>query len=680
MYKVKIGGKKGQTINLVESPDMVAIRTKDNQDLESVSLSRSGRQIIENTQEVVSFPEAGVTVRRVEPTGGADLESAGTSTRERDTARAALKQEENIRFAGRVLQNEDSGEVMLYTENFFVKFLDNTSEKDCLAVLEKYKLKIKSKLVFAINAYFVEAEEGTGLEVFNIAEKILEEKQVEYCHPELVQERRFKGVHSLQWHLSQTAINGRPVNAHINIEKAWAVSKGKGITIAIIDDGVDVDHPEFAGRVVHPFDATLNNNNPKPKMSDDNHGTACAGMACAAGLPNGASGTAPEATLMPIRLRSALGSMAEANAFAWAADHGADVISCSWGPPDGEWWNPMDSRHNRFTPLFDSTRLAMDYALTKGRNGKGSVILFAAGNGNEDIKNDGYAGYPGVIAVAACNDTGKRCVYSDYGDAIWMCFPSADFGWNPFQHPAPLSEGLRTTDRVGNVGYSPDNYTNSFGGTSAACPGAAGIVALMLAANPNLTPPQVKDLIRQSCVRIDQAAGAYDANGHSNWYGYGRIDAGLAVENARKAAQPAPATAPAIEGSIRFQPGGEVPLPQGPLSDTPDKPARRALGLRLKLKPAVNGLTLRYRVNIATDGVLQNQHEDEYVGATDTKRRLLGFAVELEGASAAQYEVEYTARLKGQKTLAKAKNGAWCGSAKKTGKAVEALAVSLRKI
>ena len=678
MYKVKIGGKKGQTINLVESPDMVAIRTKGNQDLESVSLSRSGRQIIEDSKEVVSFPEAGVTVRRVE--GGGDLESTGGSTRQRDTARAALKQEENIRFAGRVLQNEEGGEVMLYTENFFVKFLDNTSEKDCLAVLEKYKLKIKSKLAFATNAYFVEAEEGTGLEVFNIAEKILEEKQVEYCHPELVQERRFKGVHPLQWHLVQTAINGKTVNAHINIEKAWAKTRGKGITIAIIDDGVDVDHPEFAGRIVHPFDASQNNNNPKPKMNDDNHGTACAGMACAAGLPNGASGTAPEASLMPIRLRSALGSMSEANAFAWAADHGADVISCSWGPPDGEWWNPMDATHNRFTPLFDSTRLAMDYALTKGRGGKGSVILFAAGNGNEDVKNDGYAGYPGVIAVAACNDTGKRCVYSDFGAAVWVCFPSADFGWKPYQHPAPLSEGLRTTDRLGNLGYTPDLYTNSFGGTSAACPGTAGIVALMLAANPDLTPPQVKDLIRQSCVRIDEAGGEYDAGGHSDWYGYGRIDAGLAVENALKAAQPAPApkTELALEGALRMQPGGEVPLPKSALSGIA-KTTQRVLGIRLQLNPAAPDLKLRYQVNVSATGIAQNHLDGEYVGAKDTRGRILGFAIELTGASANQYELEYSAQIKGRKTLAKAKNGAWCGTAKKTGKTVEALSVSLRK-
>ncbi|MBK6931933.1 MAG: S8 family serine peptidase [Saprospirales bacterium] len=677
MYKVKYGGKKGKTIELVESPDMVAIRTKGNQNIEKVSLSRSSRAIIDETKEVAAFPEAGISVRKVAAEG--DLESTG-GTRERDAARATLKQEENIRFAGRVLQDAGSGEVMLYTENFFVKFTDATPEKDCLALLEKYQLKVKSKLAFAVNAYFVEASEGTGLEVFNIAEKLLEEKQVEYCHPELVQERRFKGVHPLQWHLAKTAINGQPVNAHINIEKAWGITKGKGVTIAIIDDGVDQTHPEFASRIVHPFDATQNSADPNPKMDDDNHGTACAGVACAAGLPGGASGTAPEATLMPIRLRSGLGSMAEANAFVWAADHGADVISCSWGPTDGEWWNPMDATHNRLTALPDSTRLAMDYVLKKGRGGKGSVILFAAGNGNEDTKNDGYASYPGVIAVAACNDTGKRCVYSDYGKAIWVSFPSADYGWKNFQHPAPLSEGLRTTDRQGQAGYTAENYVNSFGGTSAACPGMAGIVALLLAANPQLRQAEIKDLLRQSCVRIDEKGGEYDAQGHSIWYGYGRIDAGLAVENALKAAarQPESLAATAIEGAVKFHSGDEIPLQPGLLMGADYNPPKRVLGLRLQLKAAPKDLKLRYQVNISSSGIAQNNTDGEYVGAIRASHRILGFAIHLEGPDAGKYELAYSARLKGRKTLATAKNGAWCGTDKKTGKTVEAVSVTLK--
>ena len=171
-----------------------------------------------------------------------------------------------------------------------------------------------------------------------------------------------------------------------------------------------------------------------------------------AGLKNGASGTAPEANLMPIRLRSGLGSMSEAKAFVWAADHGADVISCSWGPADGDWWKAEDPIHKHTTVLPDSTRLAIKYALTKGRKGLGCVIPFAAGNGNEDIANDGYCSNEGVIAVSACNDSGKRSVYSDFGKAIWVSFPSNDFEYEPFKHPAPGKPGIAHHRPFGEAG------------------------------------------------------------------------------------------------------------------------------------------------------------------------------------------------------------------------------------
>ena len=536
MYKVKFGGKKGKTIELVESPDLLAIRTKKKQKLEDLEMTSRSMELMAGNTEVASFPEAGVTVRKMAVAENElGLESAVSATAHRDQARASLKQESEIRFAGRVLQDAESGEVMLYTENFFVKFRNAVSEKECLSILAKFQLKVKNKLAFAENAYFVEAKEGTGLKVFSIAESLLKEKKVEFCHPELVQERRFKSpAHALQWHLGITRINGQEVNNHVNIHTAWALSRGMGPTVAIIDDGVDINHPEFSGRIVHPYDATDGSEDPRPKMEDDSHGTPCAGMACAAGLKDGASGTAPESNLMPIRLRSGLGSMAEANAFVWAADHGADVISCSWGPSDGDWYEPEDPLHFRMVALPDSTRLAMDYALKNGRNGKGCVILFAAGNGREQIENDGYCSYKGVIAIAACNDTGKRSVYSDYGASVWACFPSNDFEWTDLNNPAPISEGLRTTDRLSKPGYSEGDYTNAFGGTSGACPGAAGVVALILSINPTLSQKQVKQLLRNACEKIDFEGGEYNEKGHSPYYGYGRIDAGKAAAKAHR--------------------------------------------------------------------------------------------------------------------------------------------------
>ena len=161
-------------------------------------------------------------------------------------------------------------------------------------------------------------------------------------------------------------------------------------------------------------------------------------MACADGR-FGACGVAPRAKLMPIRMISQLGSQAEANAFYWAAKNGADIISCSWGPADGTWWDPDDPLHDTEVPLPDSTRLALDYVVTNGREGKGCVVFFAAGNGNESVDNDGYASYERVLAVAACNDQSLRSVYSDHGDAVFCAFPSNDFEFPEEDHPAPLT-------------------------------------------------------------------------------------------------------------------------------------------------------------------------------------------------------------------------------------------------
>lgn len=539
MFQVRYGGKAGVPYTLAESDAHLVVRTIDRDPLavprsfEVAPVSLEARRALDALEPVCRFEAAGVEVLRArEPERAKEV---------RDRARSVLKPEPAVRFAGRALVDPASGRPVIYTENFFVKFDPDATAKECKQVLDSYNLTIKRPLGFARNAYFVGATEGTGLEVFQIAETLLNHELVEFCHPELVREARQRSAFPQQWHLKRATINGRSINAHANVEAAWALTDGTGAVIAIIDDGVDLDHEEFlfSGKVIAPRDVTAGTDNPRPH-SGNNHGTACAGVACASGR-FGASGVAPGARLMPVRLQSGLGSQSEADAFAWAADHGADVISCSWGPADGEWWNPADPVHNQVVPLPDSTRLAMDYAVRTGRAGKGCVILFAAGNGNESVTNDGYASHNQVTAVAACNDTSTRAAYSDFGPAVWCAFPSSN--GNP-----SLTPGIWTTDRSGTSGYNPGdtrkgdsggNYTNAFGGTSSACPGAAGVAALVIARNPDLRWDQVRDVLKRSCDRIDAPGGNYDANGHSPLYGYGRLNAKKAVDLARPS-QPAP--------------------------------------------------------------------------------------------------------------------------------------------
>jgi subtilisin family serine protease len=539
MVQVRYGGQNGERYELEISDNHIVVRTENRSALvgerpyEVAPVSPQARNILNQFELSTRFAQAGVEVLQAkEPSQDAVL---------RDTAREILNQEPEIQFAGRVLIDPASGQPIVYTENLFVKFDHEEDVSVCEEVLARYGLTIKRQLEYARNAYFVSAPPNTGLAIFDIAERLLNEESVELCHPELVREFRQRQVFPQQWHLKKTTVNGKTIDAHANVEAAWKLSDGTGTIIAIIDDGVDVDHEEFrsSGKIVAPRDVTRKTNSSTPG-NRDNHGTACAGVACGNGN-FGASGVAPGAKLMPIRFVSALGSQDEADAFVWAAQNGADVISCSWGPPDGVWWDDKDPVHNQKVPLPDSTRLAIDYAINKGRNGKGCVVLFAAGNGNESVDNDGYASYEKVIAVAACNDFGTRSAYSDFGKAVWCAFPSNN--GNPSQTP-----GIWTADRSGVLGYNSGNtnlgdklgnYTNNFGGTSSACPGAAGVAALILSRNPNLRWDEVRDIIKRSCDRIDVSGGNYNAEGRSPFYGYGRVNALKAVELAAPA-QPAP--------------------------------------------------------------------------------------------------------------------------------------------
>lgn len=536
MYTFKYGGKNGKTVKVEIADNLVVVRTEQGISLEDALESNESKKVFKQLVPVTEFPEADVTILQCQ-------EVADRRTLLRDRARTSLKQEKKIRFAGRAIQDAEQGTPMVYTENLFVKFLDHVSTEACSELLNEHGLTVKRKITYAQNSYFVEAEEGTGLGIFQLANEVLNHPDVEFCHPEIIQKAERKEV-GPQWHLHPIQKDGTEINEHVNAVAAWNIARGENITIAIIDDGVDVDHVEFQGdgKIVAPRDATLRSNDGRPKSQNDSHGTACAGVACANGTSQ-ASGVAPDAKLMPIRLRSNLGSQNEADAFAWAADNGADVISCSWGPADGRWHDLDDPRHNREVALPDSTRLAIDYAVNSGRDGKGCVITWAAGNGNESVENDGYAKYNKVIAVAACNDSGTRSVYSDYGDSIWCTFPSSDFGHAPFNHPEPLTPGIWTVDRSGSAGYNSGfnndgdqegDYTSSFGGTSSACPGVAGVAALILSVNPELEWDRVKDIIKQSCERIDENGGTYNSQGHSPFYGFGRPNASAAVQMAQQ--------------------------------------------------------------------------------------------------------------------------------------------------
>lgn len=187
----------------------------------------------------------------------------------------------------------------------------------------------------------------------------------------------------------------------------------------------------------------------------------------------------------------------------WAVNNGADVISNSWG---------FDNAPCGFTSADIDN--AIQYAVTSGRGGNGSVVVFAAGNGGGCVEYP--ASNSNVIAVGAIDNQGNQYGYSARGPELDLVAPSGNsFG----------GIGVRTLDRMGAAGDFAGNYRNNFDGTSASCPVVSGAAALVLSVNPNLTQQQVRTILNQTATDMG-------ANGFDNNFGNGRVNACAAVLSA----------------------------------------------------------------------------------------------------------------------------------------------------
>ena len=318
-----------------------------------------------------------------------------------------------------------------------------------------------------------------------------------------------------QWHLK-----ARPLEpAGANVRTIWPVRRGDGVVVAVVDDGLQYTHPDLSANYLPSasYDFNFNDSDPMPNPTTNWHGTAVAGIAGARddnGL--GGAGVAPRASIAGIRLiADSTTDEQEANALAYQPDVIA-VSSNSWGPPDsgGTLAGPG--------PL---TQAAMESAVLNGRLGRGRIFTWAAGNGGifDNCNFDGFANSRLVIAIGALSDSGAQASYSESCSALLVSAPSSGG-----------SRGITTTDLIGANGYSTTDFYSNFGGTSAATPLVAGVVALMLEANPNLTWRDVQHVLRQTSYRLNPSdpgwtTGQYP---HNEKYGFGQIDAQAAVSTA----------------------------------------------------------------------------------------------------------------------------------------------------
>ncbi|MBR5841226.1 MAG: S8 family serine peptidase [Bacteroidaceae bacterium] len=448
-----------------------------------------------------------------------------------------VKEEKNV---WQVLPSFTSnGKPLNVTNNFYVelKSADDFTKLQQMAV--QYGLQIIGNNEFMPLWYTLSCNAISSVNSIEAANLFLESQLFACSEPELLHSVDLYSdpdndepyindyYYPVQWNLKNIGQYGSIAGIDINVEGAWEITKGNGVVVAVFDEGSHMSHADLNNQFSKSYDAVTGNSY-SVILDRSSHGTNCAGVIGA--IQNngiGSSGVAPEVELMDISINlnitNGFSSQQAANGFCWAKREGADIISCSWGGVN-------------HCKIIDS---AINQALCDGRDGNGCIIVFAAGNdGLSTIEYPGSSN-PKIIAVGGITPMGKRAVgiddlgdgtsvglYSNYGELLDVVAPSILIP--------------TTSVFVDEWGFPFDRYKSEFDGTSAACPHVAGVAALMLSVNPNLTVEDVEYIIGKTARRVRPDLYTYQKDSihaHGKWnieMGYGLIDATAAVKMAQK--------------------------------------------------------------------------------------------------------------------------------------------------
>ncbi|MCK4408072.1 MAG: S8 family serine peptidase [Bacteroidales bacterium] len=354
-----------------------------------------------------------------------------------------------------------------------------------------------------------------GSDVFEQSRFLSLNKGINYAQPNFI----FKGqtghtpndpYYPDQWFLNQVS------DADIDAQEAWDVTTGSyNVIVAVIDgNGYDLTHAELSGKLVDPYCAVNDNNDPSATHPEENHGTPCAGLIGAITNNNyGVASVGYNCKVLPIRIGYDFdggGFSTDSWTIQRAGEHIANTsysvvaVSNSFGLHS--WAN------------IAMVRDAYETMRTQPRGGLGAVVLASTGNGDQMNAVQYPLLFAHVVGVGASNSSDNRADFSNYGDSTDIVAPGVD---------------CYTLDREGVPGYVDGDFY-SFGGTSAACPVAAGVVALIGSVHPSWSEHQIKTQLYNSCEKVGEYSYSNNPDyPYSTWnyeMGYGRVNAYLAVQ------------------------------------------------------------------------------------------------------------------------------------------------------
>jgi len=409
----------------------------------------------------------------------------------------------DVKYEFKVMRQE-SGHWLIPTGEVIYEPKEGFSHEE---ILKKYKKYIDTYEVSKYNTALVKLKKKES--VFELANQIRTDGKVLFSEPNFYTETILFNNDPLypdQYYLNNTGQFGWLPGVDINAPEAWALSTGlHPVRVVVMDEGVE-PHPDLGNRVLPGYTPPGRSETVgEPSAPGHAHGQAVAGIIGATSDNNlGISGIAPFCYLISVNLTGYQGlsvfDRAIAIDFTWD-DLAADVINGSIGLP----------------PQHSAVDMAFQRARNMGRNGKGTVMVFAVGNANSSVAYP--ASLPEIIAVGAADGNGNRWSFSNYGSALDIMAPTGNTGF---------TGDMRTIDREGIAGYNTNSssnggdYITNFGATSGAAPVVSGVVALILSVNPNLTVSQVENHLYGTAIPMNAILP-------SSLSGWGRVDAEAAL-------------------------------------------------------------------------------------------------------------------------------------------------------